>query len=147
MAGCAVRTAVAAVTVQLCSHAAPVTGAVRPVGHTAHSLPEQQHMTQDSPVSLAPIILSTCPQASGSHASKPRASNRVHCLLLPVLQLSYQPGPGELVHTDREVFALAWLSLWTPLTCLDNFSADIRGRLLLDLLNEPSRLSGGLGWR
>ena len=51
------------------------------------------------------------------------------------------------MHTDREVFALAWLSLWTPLTCLDNFSADIRGRLLLDLLHEPSRLNGGMAWR
>jgi hypothetical protein len=51
------------------------------------------------------------------------------------------------VHHDTDVFALAWLSLWTPITCLDTFSADIRGRLLLDLLNEPSRLDGGVGWR
>lgn len=63
------------------------------------------------------------------------------------LQLTYQPLPGEVVHHDREAFALAWLSLWTPITCLGNFGSDIRGRLLLDLLNEPSRLSGGMGWR
>lgn len=55
--------------------------------------------------------------------------------------------PGELVHRDLELFALAWLSLWTPLTCLDNFAADVRGRVMLDLLHQPSKLSGGMGWR
>lgn len=63
-----------------------------------------------------------------------------------VLQLTYQPLPGEAAHEDRKAFALAWLSLWTRITCLENFSADIRGRLLLDLLNQPSRHSGGMGW-
>jgi hypothetical protein len=62
-------------------------------------------------------------------------------------QLTYEPGPGEVVHHNTEAFALAWLSLWTPITCLDTFSADMRGRLLLDLLNEPSRLGRGVGWR
>lgn len=71
----------------------------------------------------------------------------LHPSLCPAFQLSYKPVPGETVHQDRDVFALAWLSLWTPITCLDNFSADIRGRLMLDLLNEPSRLNGGIGWR
>lgn len=64
-------------------------------------------------------------------------------------QLSFQPGPGDAsIYRDPQVFALAWLSLWTPITCLEHFAEDIRGRILLDLLNEPSRLgSGGVGWR
>jgi len=41
-------------------------------------------------------------------------------------------------------FAAAWVALWRRVACLPNYEADLRGRLLLDLMNEPDAL--GLAW-
>lgn len=45
---------------------------------------------------------------------------------------------------DPGVFASKWRSLWSAFNCLPNFSSDLRGRVLLDLLNEPDEY--GMGW-
>uniref|UniRef100_A0A383W3T8 Glycoside hydrolase family 5 domain-containing protein n=1 Tax=Tetradesmus obliquus TaxID=3088 RepID=A0A383W3T8_TETOB len=43
--------------------------------------------------------------------------------------------PGVL-ETEQN-FASAWLRVWKALTCLPNYEKDIKGRVLLDVLNEP----------
>lgn len=59
--------------------------------------------------------------------------------------LSYKPSSSDDVALrSAPAFAQAWLQLWATLTCLPTFSRDIRGRLLLDLLNEPD--SVGVSW-
>jgi hypothetical protein len=37
-------------------------------------------------------------------------------------------------------FVDGWKWLWGALRCLDNFEQDIKGRLFLDLLNEPDSM-------
>jgi hypothetical protein len=38
---------------------------------------------------------------------------------------------------DPDSFARKWRGLWSAFTCLPNFSSDLKGRIFLDLLNEP----------
>ena len=62
-------------------------------------------------------------------------------------QLDYHPSPSDpLPATPREL-ALAWLNAWARVACLPNFSSDLRGRVLLDLLNEPAAALDGRGLR
>jgi hypothetical protein len=64
-----------------------------------------------------------------------------------VLQLDYHPEADDTTALDTQDFARAWMYTWATITCLPNFASDIRGRILLDLLNEPDRAGGvGLGW-
>lgn len=44
-----------------------------------------------------------------------------------------------------EKFAYAWLNTWASVACLPNFAPDIRGRVILDLLNEPDMALEGRG--
>ena len=37
-------------------------------------------------------------------------------------------------------FVDSWKWLWSALSCLDNFEQDIKGRLFLDLMNEPDSM-------
>jgi hypothetical protein len=46
--------------------------------------------------------------------------------------------------SDPDTFAKKWWMLWTAITCLPNYQTDLKGRILLDLLNEPDEYS--LGW-
>jgi hypothetical protein len=63
------------------------------------------------------------------------------------LQLDYHPGSEDRLAWDVETFAASWLNLWASLTCLENFSSDLRHRVLLDLINEPDKLGGeGIKW-
>jgi hypothetical protein len=66
--------------------------------------------------------------------------------------MSYHPTGASGRDADRSAadswgpagFAAAWLALWRRVSCLPNFGADLKGRLLLDLMNEPDAL--GMGW-
>eukprot|EP00878_Enallax_costatus_P027272 GHUV01029339.1.p1 GENE.GHUV01029339.1~~GHUV01029339.1.p1 ORF type:complete len:405 (+),score=112.96 GHUV01029339.1:130-1344(+) len=61
--------------------------------------------------------------------------------------LDYHPDPTDTLALDVETFARAWTYTWAAVACLPNFASDIRGRLLLDLLNEPDKIgTAGLGW-
>ncbi|KAF6265117.1 glycoside hydrolase superfamily [Scenedesmus sp. NREL 46B-D3] len=61
--------------------------------------------------------------------------------------LDYHPEAGDTTPLHAQDFARAWMYTWATITCLPNFASDIRGRILLDLLNEPdSAGSVGLGW-
>ena len=67
-----------------------------------------------------------------------------HTHTLP--QLDYHPSSAsDATPFDVERFARSWLNTWATLACLPNFSDDLRGRLLLDLLNEPDATGGGRG--
>ena len=46
--------------------------------------------------------------------------------------------------SDPDTFSKKWVTLWTALTCLPNYSSDLKGRVLLDLLNEPDEYN--MGW-
>lgn len=62
-------------------------------------------------------------------------------------QLDYHPDASDATPLDAQDFARAWMYTWATITCLPNFASDIRGRILLDLLNEPNKAGGvGLGW-
>jgi hypothetical protein len=50
-----------------------------------------------------------------------------------------------MLPADPEKFAGAWLGAWANVTCLPNFGPDLKGRVVLDLLNEPDTLLGGRG--
>lgn len=64
-----------------------------------------------------------------------------------MLQLDYHPDPADHLALEVEGFARAWVHTWAAITCLPNFSSDIRGRLILDLLNEPDKVGPtGIGW-
>eukprot|EP00878_Enallax_costatus_P046652 GHUV01056898.1.p1 GENE.GHUV01056898.1~~GHUV01056898.1.p1 ORF type:complete len:373 (+),score=85.73 GHUV01056898.1:368-1486(+) len=59
--------------------------------------------------------------------------------------IDYHPHDTEMEYLrDPNIFANKWRSLWSAFTCLPNFSTDIKGRILLDLLNEPDEY--GMGW-
>lgn len=59
--------------------------------------------------------------------------------------LSYKPRSADDVQLrSAQGFAQAWLQLWATLTCLPTYARDIRGRLLLDLVDEPD--GAGIGW-
>uniref|UniRef100_A0A383VF90 Glycoside hydrolase family 5 domain-containing protein n=1 Tax=Tetradesmus obliquus TaxID=3088 RepID=A0A383VF90_TETOB len=61
--------------------------------------------------------------------------------------LDYHPDASDATPLDAQDFARAWMYTWATITCLPNFASDIRGRILLDLLNEPDKAGGvGLGW-
>lgn len=63
------------------------------------------------------------------------------------MQLDYHPDPADTLALDVEDFARAWTYTWAAVACLPNFASDIRGRLLLDLLNEPDKAGpAGVGW-
>lgn len=62
-----------------------------------------------------------------------------------LLQIDYHPHLTELsILSDADTFAKKWYTLWAALTCLPNYQTDLKGRLLLDLLNEPDEYN--LGW-
>lgn len=60
------------------------------------------------------------------------------------MQLEYHPTPSDVIPLSVDSYAQGWLTTWGALTCLPNFAADIRGRILLDLLHEPDTL--GAHW-
>jgi hypothetical protein len=65
-------------------------------------------------------------------------------MLRPV-QVDYHPHLKELEFlSDADTFARKWWTLWTAITCLPNYTTDLKGRVLLDLLNEPDEYN--LGW-
>uniref|UniRef100_A0A383VWA1 Glycoside hydrolase family 5 domain-containing protein n=1 Tax=Tetradesmus obliquus TaxID=3088 RepID=A0A383VWA1_TETOB len=59
--------------------------------------------------------------------------------------VDYHPHETEMaVLADPDSFARKWRGLWSAFTCLPNFASDLKGRVFLDLLNEPDEL--GMGW-
>jgi hypothetical protein len=63
----------------------------------------------------------------------------------PPPQLDYHPSPADPLPADPVAFASAWLGTWANVTCLPNFAPDIKGRVLLGLLNEPDAALDGRG--
>ncbi|KAI8476261.1 MAG: hypothetical protein J3K34DRAFT_272387 [Monoraphidium minutum] len=59
--------------------------------------------------------------------------------------LDYHPPATDPLPAAPKDFAYAWLKTWAAITCLPNFADDIRGRVVLDLLNEPDLALGGRG--
>lgn len=60
-----------------------------------------------------------------------------HC---PVLQIDYHPFGEDLETTVTDSvsnYVNAWLKVWMSLKCLPTWNTDLKGRVLLDLLNEP----------
>jgi hypothetical protein len=54
------------------------------------------------------------------------------------MQVDYHPHETEMAYlADPDTFARKWRGLWSAFTCLPNFSSDLKGRVFLDLLNEP----------
>jgi hypothetical protein len=49
----------------------------------------------------------------------------------------------EKTSLDAEAFVENWVWLWSRVTCLPNFKADMEGRVMLDLLNEPDSMWQG----
>jgi len=67
--------------------------------------------------------------------------------LVTALQLDYHPTLDDPTALNIQKFAESWLVLWAAVTCLPNFSTDIRGRILLDLLNDPGSIGPhGISW-
>lgn len=58
--------------------------------------------------------------------------------------IDYHPMSSEQVALDRQQYIDSWASLWRTVTSLPNYAHDLRGRVFLDLLNEPDAL--GLRW-
>lgn len=63
---------------------------------------------------------------------------------LVCVQLDYHPTANDTLAYSARDFARAWMYTWATIACLPNFASDIRGRLILDLVNEPDKL--GLTW-
>lgn len=55
------------------------------------------------------------------------------------------PMSQELASHDAKEFVANWRWLWAKVACLPNFEADMKGRLFVDVLNEPD--SQGQGWQ
>lgn len=59
--------------------------------------------------------------------------------------MDYHPHLSELsILSDPDIFARQWYGLWSAFTCLPNYQSDLKGRVLLDLLNQPDEYN--LGW-
>jgi len=50
-----------------------------------------------------------------------------------------------MLPADAVKFARSWLTTWSNITCLPNFATDVKGRVILDLLNEPDLVLNGRG--
>lgn len=61
----------------------------------------------------------------------------------PWLQIDYHPHDQEEMYlNDPETFAKKWRYLWAAFNCLPGFDSNLKGRVFLDLLNEPDEY----GW-
>lgn len=59
--------------------------------------------------------------------------------------VDYHPrGVDQAVYTNTTNFSQAWSSLWSYMMALPNFEDDIRGRVFLELFNEPDH--EGISW-
>ena len=58
--------------------------------------------------------------------------------------LDYQPMGTEYQPYDINTFANEWVKLWSAVSCLPNFDSDLKGRIFIDLMNEPDSM--GMGW-
>lgn len=91
------------------------------------------------PITLLCTDWVACSPLDRLHAALPRL-RAAWCL-----QVDYHPHLSELQYlSDPDTFARKWSSLWHAITCLPNYHSDLKGRLLLDLLNEPDEYN--LGW-
>jgi len=54
--------------------------------------------------------------------------------------LDYHPMGLEYTSYDTRGFVGNWTTLWRAVSCLPDFQADLRGRVFLDLLNEPDSI-------
>lgn len=55
------------------------------------------------------------------------------------------PMSQELTSHDARAFVDSWKWVWSKFACLPGFQEDMRGRLFVDVLNEPD--SQGQGWQ
>ena len=55
------------------------------------------------------------------------------------------PMGQESTSHDAKDFVANWKWVWSKFACLPNFSEDMKGRLFVDILNEPD--SQGQGWQ
>lgn len=51
--------------------------------------------------------------------------------------VDYHTHDQEVPIQSVPAFVNAWNRLWGGLSCLPNWGTDLKGRVLLDLLNEP----------
>lgn len=58
--------------------------------------------------------------------------------------LDYHPMATENHPYNVEKFGNAWFDLWNRIVRLPEFSKDIKGRILIDLMNEPDSMN--IGW-
>jgi len=54
--------------------------------------------------------------------------------------LDYHPMGNEYTSYDAGAFVGNWTTVWRAVTCLPNFQSDLKGRVFLDLLNEPDSI-------
>lgn len=54
--------------------------------------------------------------------------------------LDYHPMGLEYTSYDTRDFVGNWTQVWRAVTCLPNFQQDLKGRIFLDLLNEPDSI-------
>jgi hypothetical protein len=70
---------------------------------------------------------------------------RLAALPCAAVVLDYHPsygGPGTAEEHSRSPAALVagWRRVWRTLACLPSFGSDIKGRVFIDILNEPDCL-------
>jgi aryl-phospho-beta-D-glucosidase BglC (GH1 family) len=58
--------------------------------------------------------------------------------------LDYQPMGTEEHAYNLDRFVGAWAALWKKISCLPNFSSELAGRVLVDVMNEPDSM--GIRW-
>jgi hypothetical protein len=58
--------------------------------------------------------------------------------------LDYQPMGTEQHAYNLSQFVSSWTALWKRVMCLPNFSSDVAGRILVDVMNEPDSM--GVRW-
>jgi aryl-phospho-beta-D-glucosidase BglC (GH1 family) len=54
--------------------------------------------------------------------------------------LDYHPMGQEYTSYSTEAFVGNWTQLWRAVSCLPNFESGLRGRVFVDLLNEPDSI-------
>lgn len=58
--------------------------------------------------------------------------------------IDYHPMGHEWVQNDLPEFVASWKWLWGRVACLPNFESDLKGRVFVDIMNEPD--SVGVRW-
>lgn len=65
-------------------------------------------------------------------------SEGMYCLV------DYHPMGGEQTSHNPAAFVAGWTRVWRAILALPNFESDLRGRVFLDVLNEPDSM--GMAW-